>query len=175
MSEQKIANLIRQYCDGELNEEQISQIEQHLRDHPEDQAIVDSERELRKRIEGVVKADCPHAPAGLADKIKAEFAKLEVSSDSQEQTYAYSPRSWSFGPSKANVFAVAASLALVVGAVLFGIFGNPIDMRGVTNRVQAAEATEAAESVGLEHINVASNKIRLEDINKRAVLAANQL
>lgn len=153
MSEPLITNLIRQYCDGELNNEQIAQVEQHLQDHPEDQVIVDSERKLRKRIEAVVKADCPQAPAGLADQIKAELAKHDVSSDIEVETYAYSPTSWSLGPSKANVFAVAASLALVVGAVLFGIFGNPIDRPSAG----VSQATEAAESVGLEHIKAATD------------------
>jgi len=171
MKRSSINNLIRQYCDGELNDEQIAQAELHLQNHPEDQALVESERKLRQRIEAVIKTDCPHAPTELADKIKAEFAKHDVSSDSQEQTYAYSPRSWSFGPSKANVFAVAASLALVVGAVLFGIFGNPIDMRGVDKRLQAAEVTDAAESVGLEHINVASNKIPLKEMNLKGCIS----
>lgn len=158
MSKHSITNLIRQYCDGELNDEQIAQVQQHLQDHPEDQAIVESERKLRKRIEAVVKADCPHAPAGLADQIKSEFTKQSVSSDSEEETYAYSPRSWSFGPNKANVFAVAASIVLVVGAVLFGIFGNPIDRRvPELNRI-----AEAVSSVGLEHMKAASDPGRFD-------------
>jgi len=162
MSNHSITNLIRQYCDGELNDEQIAQVQKHLQAHPEDQAIIESERKLRKRIEAVVKADCPHAPAGLVDQIKSEFTKQSVSSDSEEETYAYSPRSWSFGPNKANVFAVAASIALVVGAVLFGIFGNPIDRRNAVDVSQTTAAIEAAESVGLEHIKLATNRGSLD-------------
>ena len=175
MSEHLITNLIRQYCDGELNEEQIAQVEQHLQDHPEDRAIVESEHKLRKRIEAVVKADCPHAPAGLTDQIKAEFAKHEVSGDieteTETQTYAYTPKSWSFGPNKANVFAIAASLLLVVGAVLFGIFGRPIDSRSTG----ISQAAEAAESVGQEHINVASNKTPLEEMNTKGCTSCNSI
>lgn len=153
MNKPSITNLIRQYCDGELNDEQTAQVEQHLQDHPEDQSIVDSERKLRKRIEAVIKADCPHAPVGLADQIKAELAKDDVSSDSEVEPYKYSLKSWIAGPSKANMFAVAASLALVVGAVLFGIFGRPID----SPSTGVSQAAEAAESVGLEHIKAATD------------------
>lgn len=155
MNEPLKSNLIRQYSDGELSEEQSAQVEQYLQDHPEDKAIVDSERKLRSSIKTALIADCPNAPAGLEDKIKADFAN-----ESQEETYAYSQKAWSFGPNKANVFAVAASIALVIGAVLFGIFGNPIDRPNMV----VSRASEAAESVGMEHIYVATTKGCLEDM-----------
>jgi hypothetical protein len=51
------------------------------------------------------------------------------------------PRRWFLGPQRVNVFAVAACLLLVAGAVLVGIYGRPIDQL----RLQPPADTAAAE------------------------------
>lgn len=58
-------------------------------------------------------------------------------------------RGWFDGPRRANAFAVAASLLLVSGAVLFGIFGPRIAPR--YGAVRDTLMTEVAEWIAAEH------------------------
>ena len=137
--------LIRLYCDGELDQAQIEQVEQHLQEHPEDRTLLESERLLRQRVAAVMKDACSSAPAVLSQQIRQRQKAAEPAG--------YSFAHWFRDPRRANVFAVAASLFLVVGAVLFGIFGPSID-RQPGRRVAPEQAIEAAASVAGEHVAV---------------------
>jgi anti-sigma factor RsiW len=148
--------LIRLYCDGELSPEQAAEMERHLKAHPEARASIAAqiqfERNLRNRIGEVIQRATPAAPAGLLQQIRsmhtdpAVVGRLEGNSLAAEVSGVSGSNSkpnrngmvrptksrtglfnWLQGPRQANVFAVAASLALVVGAVMIGIFGRPID------------------------------------------------
>lgn len=61
---------------------------------------------------------------------------------------------WFVGPPRANIFAVAATLAVIAGAVLFGIFGRPIDS---IRSARVEPVTEIAQFVSTEHRRCASD------------------
>lgn len=149
MNDGSMINLIRLYCDGELDQEQVRQVEQHLQEHPEDRKLLESERLLRERIGAVMKDACSSAPADLSQQIRERLDDAEPAG--------YSFAHWFRDPRRANVFAVAASLFLVAGAVLFGIFGPPID-RQLGMQVAPEQAIEAAASVAYEHVAATTNR-----------------
>jgi anti-sigma factor RsiW len=145
--------MIRLYCDGELPDDQARQVEQRLGQDPSLRSLVESERRLKEHAGQVMAADGSPVPAGLAGRVRdhgvgettASAARIEV-----EPAPATASRAWWSGPHRANVFAVAACLVLVAGAVLFGILGPSIDslrMRSVTD-----VAADAAAAVAGEHV-----------------------
>lgn len=146
MSDRSISELIRLDCDGELDQAQAGQLQRHLEAHPEDRTLVESERRLRERVGVVMTAACPSAPADLAERIqhRLETDKAEVEAEPAGFSFAR----WLQGPRRANVFAVAASLFVVAGAVLVGILGTPID----DQPTRVGQAVEAAASVAGEHV-----------------------
>ncbi len=146
MSDRSITELIRLDCDGELDQEQARQLQRHLQEHPEDRKLVESERRLRERVGIVITAACSSAPADLAERIRQGFDTVKA--DDETEPGGYSFARWLQGPRRANVYAVAASLVLVAGAVLFGILGPQIDDRPT----RAGQAIEAAASVAGEHV-----------------------
>ncbi len=143
MNDGSMINLIRLYCDGELDQEQVKQVEQHLQEHPEDRKLLESERLLRERVGAVMKDACSSAPADLSQQIRERLEAAEPAG--------YSLAHWFREPRRANVFAVAASLFLVAGAVLFGILGPRLDEQG-TRHAEPEQAIEAAASVAGEHV-----------------------
>ncbi len=122
------AKLIRLYADGELPADEREQFEEDLRTRPGERAAVDFEGCLRERVTAVISAGAP-APPDLADRVRrrlsetSEAAAPAVTGSVRRLTFP----AWLRRPDQANIFAVAASLAVVAGAVLFGIFGKPID------------------------------------------------
>ena len=148
MNDGSMINLIRLYCDGELDQEQVKQVEQHLQGHPEDRKLLESERLLRERIGAVMKDACSSAPADLSQQIRERLDDAEPAG--------YSFAHWFRDPRRANVFAVAASLFLVAGAVLFGILGPRLDDQ-VTRQAGPGQAIEAAASVAGEHVAVVTS------------------
>lgn len=152
MSDRPTIELIRQYCDGELSPEQVAELEAQLDKHPASRDQVEFERTLREHVAAVLKADGSGAPPELAERILQHPAEIDTG---QAEAHAVTVtgtdrRSWWSGPTRANVFAVAASLALVAGAVLFGVFGRPIDAwRGPT---PAEMVFDTAIAVAEEHI-----------------------
>ena len=146
MSDRSISELIRLDCDGELDQAQAEQLQRHLEAHPEDRKRVEAERRLRERVGIVMTAACPSAPADLAERIqhRLETDKAEVEAEPAGFSFAR----WLQGPRRANVFAVAASLFVVAGAVLVGILGTPID----DQPTRVGQAVEAAASVAGEHV-----------------------
>ena len=168
MREELTAEMIRLYCDGELSQEQVDQLQEHLHQHPEDRARVEFERKLRQHVHAVMQVQCRCAPPELASGI---HRRLTEAAADEPQTSAvqvadrqsrpppaastWSLVSWFHAPRRANIYAVAASLALVAGAVLFGIFGRPID---AWRRPQLVDlVADAVPFVATEHGRCADN------------------
>jgi len=136
--------VIRQYVDGELTPEQAAAFERQMDARPELQAVVVSEQRLRERVGRIMRSDVA-APAELAATVRESLSRGRLVEPAQGATPAQcddgaisssaadpadaeaTPTYRLFrNPTKANVFAVAASIALVAGAVLLGIFGPPL-------------------------------------------------
>jgi anti-sigma factor RsiW len=159
MSEPPTAETLRLYSDGELPDDEARQVEEQLRQQPRLKARVAFERQLKQRVAQVMRAECPTVPAELTDRVRQALTDGEglagagasraiagrVGGEAEPES-----RAWWRGPNRANFFAVAASLALVAGAVLFGILGPQIDTlrRQRTTNV----AGEAAAAVAGEHV-----------------------
>ena len=161
MSNTPTAKEIRLFCDGELSLPEAAAIESKLRDHPRANALGGFERDLKKRVATILK-DGSASPAGLADRVREALAAQggvpdEVDSDARNRPLSDAPvphRAWWKAPLRANAFAVAASLVLVAGAVLFGIFGQPIDAYRAPAMV---DISEAAAAVAAEHMSARTN------------------
>ncbi len=152
MSNTPTPRTIRLYCDGELPEDEATRVERHLRDDPQLAAAVEFERKLKDRVGSVLNAETPPVPAGLADRVRTAGADVETG---RKRDGDASPLAWWRSPARPNVFAVAASLALVAGAILFGVFGRPIDTWRGDRRVDVAG--EAAAAVAGEHVTCAGD------------------
>jgi anti-sigma factor RsiW len=153
MSEPLTAKTIRLYCDGELSDEQARQVEQRLGEDPSLRSLVDSERQLKEHVARVMAADGSPVPAGLAGRVRESGARgttAAAGGTDVEPAVATASRAWWRGPIRANIFAVAACLVLVAGAVLFGILGPSIDSLRMRNLPDVA--TEAAAAVAGEHV-----------------------
>ncbi len=152
MSDVPTGRMIRLYCDGELPPDEAANVEARLREQSELHNGVDFERKLRERVETVLRAEAG-PPTGLAERVRRS---LEGTGPVIETTH----RAWWQSPLRANFFAVAACLALVAGAVLFGIFGPPIDswpQRGITDI-----SAEVAAAVAGEHVTSTRDVTGLE-------------
>lgn len=161
MSDTPTAKVIRQYCDGELPREQTEEIEAHLRDHPEQEAWVAFERNLHDHVGSVMRADCPGAPPELRERVSTRIAEAAARDAADgEPLEGGAIAAWWRGPMRANVFAVAACLALVAGAVLFGIFGRPIDSWQRPGLIDAV--SEAAAAVASEHVTATTDPAAIE-------------
>jgi anti-sigma factor RsiW len=149
MSEPLTARTIRLYCDGELPDEETRQVELRLEQDPGLRSQVASERRLKEHVGRVMRAG--DVPVGLGERLReAEAGETGAGHAEVEPKAATASRAWWSGPIKANVFAVAACLVLVAGAVLFGILGPSIDslrMRSVEDAVGEAAAAVAGEHV----------------------------
>jgi anti-sigma factor RsiW len=159
MSEPPTPTTIRRYCDGELPDEEARPFEEQLQRDPVLRGRLEDERRLKEHVGRVMRADGAPLPAGLAERIRQTLAESGGGSPdagavagriNAEPKPAPGSRAWWRGPNRANTFAVAACLALVAGAILFGIFGPPIDSLQVTGRTDAA--LEAAAAVAGEHV-----------------------
>lgn len=122
-------DLIRQFVDGELAPSDAAALESRAEADEDLARRIRFERGLRTRVAHVMDG---HAPADLADRVRAALRDAPDTPDTSDTpqtvgTIEPERRSWLAGPARANVFAVAASLALIAGAVLFGIFGPRID------------------------------------------------
>ncbi|MHC4211617.1 MAG: anti-sigma factor family protein [Planctomycetota bacterium] len=168
MSEPLTPMTIRLYCDGELPAEEARRVEEQLQQDPQFSARLEFEQQLKEHVDRMMRADGVPLPAGLADRVRQTLAEGGVTSRDPsaegpravagridaEPKPADGSRAWWRGPNRANTFAVAACLALVAGAILFGIFGPPIDSLRVTDRTDAA--LEAAAAVAGEHVMTTS-------------------
>ncbi len=128
MPERPTARDIRQYADGELPPQDISRVERAVEADPRLREAVAFEGQLRSRVKSLMEAS-PRPPPELAAAISRRLAEAEAPAGSASAPTPLIPwlTSWVRGPRRARPLAVAATLAIVAGAVLLGIFGRPID------------------------------------------------
>lgn len=152
------ATMIRQYADGELTPNQRLEIERALEQTPELRRALAFEKELKTRVTTVMRNTSP-APLALRQQIvsalreepetaNADAILANISPDPTKDASMVSSRQRFTRP---NFFAVAASLALVAGAILFGIYGPPIDQWHGGNTAGIAPITEISEFVTRAH------------------------
>ena len=155
MSDPIPPNLIRSYGDdepAELTDAARASIESD----PRSRAQVRFERTLRERVGQAMSEPVAAMPDGLAGQVRdairgADGAAVGVADEASEtDSRETGPRSW-LAPRRANVFAIAASLALVVGAILFGIFGPSIDKIGPGSDGGSQLVSDTAQYVADEH------------------------
>jgi len=156
MTDPNPSNLTRSYADDESAELSDAAREQ-IESDPRARAQVRFERTLRERVSGAMAEPVEAMPEGLAARVRDAIRGADAAPDSGAATddretapvaSGVERTSW-WAPQKANVFAVAASLALVAGAILFGIFGRPIDRIGPDPGRQLVNDT--AQHVSAEH------------------------
>lgn len=113
---------IRLVADGEADSACSQRVEDASATDSRVAARVNFERELRARVGVVLSATT--APAGLRETVSNALLNSDDDRDAVDET---SSRFKLFhAPKKADGWALAASLFIVAGAVLFGIFGTPI-------------------------------------------------
>lgn len=168
MTERPDPTLIRLCCDGEATPEQAAQLREYMAANPDCCCHVESqmecERKLRESIRNLMSA-CPCAPADLRECI-CKLINEESSqaagvvgridhSGPERQRRQSALRALFSNTQSANWIAVAATLMLIAGAVLFGIFGRTIDDVRPVGPDLVSEAALYAEQ---EHRNWASGK-----------------
>ena len=146
---------IRLYVDGELTPEESARLESLSENDEELRQGVDFERKLKGHISDVITSQAGTAPGELASQIRA---KLDLADLTVMESKSPQPRSARLvGPKRANLFAVAATLMIVAGAVLFGIFGRSIDdIRPVPD---TDVITDSTEFVAGEHDRCANDEV----------------
>ncbi len=148
------------YADGELPPDEAAAVERLLEADVAQRERVEFEQTLRRRVGKVIEAQAAAAPAGLAEQVRSALAGADYPASEggevADQDSGGFGWSWLAGPRRANIFAVAASLMVVTGAVLWGIFGRTID--SVPGPV---DLTSPARFVADEHIRCAdSSQVR---------------
>jgi len=159
--------LIRQYVDGELDANEVAQIEQSIAQNPSLQAQVKFERALRESVDTSMRSACPAAPADLASQIRDAWADdSDVTSNAESQSpvvgridgssqHEPAHRSrWAI-PQQANLLMIAATLIIVTGVVLVSIYAPNIDQIGSSSSL--ISVADVAEFVSQEHGQCAHN------------------
>jgi anti-sigma factor RsiW len=120
-------NLIQSLADGELPPESAAQLERRIAAdeglRAEVAAGVRFEHKLQSRVGAVMSESVPGCPPDLADRIRSRLASADRAGVAA--TVETAPPRWRrlfASPQRASVAAIAASLLLIAGAVLFGIF-----------------------------------------------------
>jgi len=146
-----ILDAIERYAEGSMDEAESAAFEARITDDPGFSAAV--ERHLAQRdafraaLRRTMRAD---APAELRGRVSAAL-RLELAKE-REVIRGH----WLDGPRRANALAVAASLALVAGAVVFGIFGPRVSDRP-RQVVADTPVTEVAERMSAVHQRCAAH------------------
>ncbi len=142
-------------CDGELAPREAEALKRLLESDPCQRSRVEFQRGLRRRVAAVLQIGC-EPPPGLADHVRRSLAEtLSQDQSTEESTSRSLVGSWLRGPKRANVFAVAASLALVAGVVIVSINLPSIDEWGRSARLDLV--SEVVPFVAGEHIRCAGN------------------
>ncbi|MHC4427755.1 MAG: anti-sigma factor family protein [Planctomycetota bacterium] len=68
-------DLLDLYIDSELSAREARQVEEYLQGDPEAREQVEAERAVRRRIGEVLRAECPHAPPGLEERVRRRLAE----------------------------------------------------------------------------------------------------
>jgi len=156
--------LLRLYLDDELEPEACARVEQMLRDDPQLRQTLLFERCLHIHV-GRTLSMADYAPPELSESIRASLHDLQAGdehADPQPQSdiagaigpddAGRSPRAdtpsadetgWRrllVGPRRVNLFAAAAAIVVIAGAVLFGVLGPPIDRVGPSTPNYVVEA-----------------------------------
>ena len=156
MNERPNASTVRQYCDGELSPAQAQQLQSFMQQNPQEreriEAQIEFEQGLRSRVEDILGQ--VKAPSALRERIRTAMAADAENPDvlariDRGTAKARLSRVKSLRTDRMNIFAVAATLALIAGAVLYGIFGRTIDEVPVQRPVDLV--SELAEYAGHEH------------------------
>ncbi len=176
MADRVKAQSIRMYADAELAPEETAEVQRSLEADEQHQRWVEFEHRLRKRIGSVMQKQSPAAPADLAARVRSALAEADPSgADVAPEGPRLRLAAWFAGPRRANVFAVAAVLALVAGTVLWGIFGQQI---GTTGPRSAGLVPHVASHVK-EHLQAAANPeqliVRFTDVSSAGKGLTNHL
>ena len=149
------AEQIRQYVDGELGPEERAEFEAALAESEELQAQVRFEGQLRDRVAGRMVAASRHAPDDLRESIESAIRQEAKALDKAANKSGGGEKAvvGAIRPSsRISYFAVAACLALVAGAVLFGIFGKPLFTQSLTaNQVDLQELSRTTAVAEKRH------------------------
>lgn len=153
MTEQTSNSMLRRYVDGELTPPEAQAFERRLETDASLADAVAFERQLRESVGRTLQQAA--APEGLAERISDALRAVDLQAGSPSASHAESqPESQTdtvaeddpYAPAgvltlaRTNWFMVAASLVLVTGAILVGIFGPTIDQRmNAANEVEAAD------------------------------------
>lgn len=155
MTDLPTSKLMYQYCDGELTSEQAVQLHQQMESDPQFKAALrerfEQERRLRRCVSDVISKSCPCAPKMVHESVRSMLSETVVAMAASEANHSGSGvRRLIFETKRANLLAIAATLAMVAGAVLFGIFGRPIDdVASTPSDLVADAATFADQAHGL--------------------------
>ncbi len=152
MTDRMNAQSVRRYADAELAPEEAAEVGRSLEADEQHQRWVEFEQRLRQRVGSVMQEQSPAAPASLAARVRAALAEVDApGADVAPEGPRLRLAAWFAGPRRANVFAVAAVLALVAGTVLWGIFGPQIgsapQSAGLVPRVASHVAREHRQTV----------------------------
>ena len=117
---------VRAYCDGELPAADLAAFERHLAEDAALRNAVASERALRERVGAIMEQAT--APDALRDRVRSALATApdEADGDAADAPAPAGRIAPAAQPPRMSVLAIAASLVLIAGAVLFGIFGPQI-------------------------------------------------
>ncbi len=153
MTDRMKAQSVRMYADAELAPQETAELLRSLEADEQHQRWVEFEQRLRQRVGSVMQEQSPAAPASLAARVRAALAEADAPGADVAPEGPW-PRlaAWFAGPRRANVFAVAAVLALVAGVVLLGIFGPQIG-----TGPQSAGLLPVASHVAEEHLQTVAD------------------
>jgi hypothetical protein len=126
--------------------------------------MLEFERSLRQRV-GKLMGQPTGAPWELKNQIRMAMQQDHVDARPQAANESRRWRLWTHGGApRTNIFAIAATLALIGGAVLFGIFGNTID--DIPIQPAAVDlVAEVATVAGNEHDQFATDSELLQSQN----------
>lgn len=187
---------IRQYVDGELSAAEAAPVEHALDSDPAVRDAAAFERCLKASVARHMTGEGA-APADLRQRVAAAMAAERAKSgpspspepgqvSRRADRGGEAPhRRWSLlrNPSHANVFAVAACLVIVAGAIAFGMFGPPL-LRPATQQMTSANLEQlgvTADAAATEHDRCAINsenlaaKAKYHDVNSIQLNLARRL
>lgn len=173
MIDQQTIQQIRQYLDGELSPAEAARVRDLLENNAQLQKHAQSETRLKQEIARVMTDNSIATPVGLEAAIRESFQTDSANVAGVIETM---PEAiLEIRPARANIYAIAATLLIVAGAILFGIFGRPIDDMPGAPIVDVI--ADSAVFMSGEHTRCASSDESLEKklIYRDATLATESL